>query len=386
MSCERRTSKEVVRAAVDLPVGIPWLTSFYLYLTTGCNLHCQHCWIVPDGNRDQPYGQAIDLDALQSALAEAKPMGLVNIKLTGGEPMLHPRFQDILAMIKREEFQADMETNGTLITADAARFIKDHSSIRFVSVSIDSPDREFHDVFRGQSGAWEAAVAGINHLLECGIAPQVIMSVSRDNLHMVDDLIRLAIRLRAGSVKFNPVNSMGRGMEMNRRGRTLDFDEIMALKHRVIHDLQPKVPLPLIILLPPALMTVGELLATAMPGGTCSVLNTMGILGSGEYALCGIGQQYPEMCYGSMGKDSLREIWLTHPAILRLRNGLTDALPDVCNDCVHGPRCITHCAAMNYIDFGTPIHASRYCVEALRKGRFPANRKKRYETGMHPLS
>ncbi len=29
--------------ALNLPDGIPALTSFYLYITNGCNLNCRHC-------------------------------------------------------------------------------------------------------------------------------------------------------------------------------------------------------------------------------------------------------------------------------------------------------------------------------------------------------
>ncbi len=34
---------EASPAALALPEGVPPLTTFYLYLTDGCNLHCRHC-------------------------------------------------------------------------------------------------------------------------------------------------------------------------------------------------------------------------------------------------------------------------------------------------------------------------------------------------------
>lgn len=379
MNCRQPDRTAVAARRVDLPEGVPYLTSFYLYLTTGCNLHCRHCWVDPDGDPAKPYGRVIQLERLKAAIDEAKPMGLINIKLTGGEPMLHPQFNEIVAMIKSEGLLADMETNGTLLTPETVAFIRKHSSIRFISVSLDSPTEAFHDAFRGKQGAWKATVNGVAALVKAGIHPQIIMSVSHQNLHMVEDLIALAVELKAGSVKFNPVNNVGRGRDMNRRGETLDFNELMAFKYRVLHEIQPGVSLPLVILMPPAVMSVAELLMTARPGGTCSVLNTIGILGSGDYAMCGIGQQCPELRYGTLGVDSLRDIWLTHPSILNLRDGLTRTLPALCNDCIHSTRCITHCAAMNYVHFGECIHASWYCVEADRLGMFPDTRRKSYE-------
>ncbi|HPQ41983.1 MAG TPA: radical SAM protein [bacterium] len=373
-----RTSE---KPGIDLPDGIPYLTSFYLYLTTGCNLHCRHCWVDPDGDPDAPYGRVLSPELLKAAIDEAKPMGLVSIKLTGGEPMLHPRFPDIVTLIKGEGLSADMETNGTLLTPETVTLIRDHSSIRFISVSLDSHTPEYHDAFRGKKGAWQATVNGIGYLVSAGIHPQIIMSVSHENLAMVEDLVALAIRLRAGSVKFNPVSDVGRGRDMTRRGVTLDFDELMQFKDRILNDLQPRVPIPLLMLMPPAVMSVGEILRTARPGGTCSVLNTIGILGSGDYAMCGIGQNCPEMRYGTLGKDSLREIWLNHPSICALRKGLTRALPQLCDDCIHSTRCIAHCAAMNYIHYGERVHASWHCVEAERRGLFPETRRRSYGTG-----
>ena len=39
---------------LDLPEGVPPLTTFYLYLTSGCNLRCRHCWIAPTFVNGEP--------------------------------------------------------------------------------------------------------------------------------------------------------------------------------------------------------------------------------------------------------------------------------------------------------------------------------------------
>ncbi|MBD3385331.1 radical SAM protein, partial [candidate division KSB1 bacterium] len=137
MSCCNEHASETC-SYNTLPEGIPPLRSFYLYLSDGCNLACRHCWITPhfvDGEPDP--GQVIDKDALQKAVAEAKSMGLTHAKLTGGEPMLHPRFFEIADMLTEAGLSLDMETNGTLITPENARYLKEKTNLSFVSVSID---------------------------------------------------------------------------------------------------------------------------------------------------------------------------------------------------------------------------------------------------------
>ena len=110
---------------LDLPDGVPPLRSFYLYMSTGCNLKCRHCWITPAFVNGRPSpGDVIDVDLLREAVRVAKPLGLGRAKLTGGEPMLHPRFMKIVQMLTRMGLGLDMETNGTLLTADSARCLK----------------------------------------------------------------------------------------------------------------------------------------------------------------------------------------------------------------------------------------------------------------------
>ena len=98
----------------DLPDGVPALTSFYLYLTSACNLRCRHCWIAPSFVDGKPApSDYLDLDLLRRAVAEAKPLGLHNAKLTGGEPTLHPQFVEIVDLLTNEGLSLNMETNGT---------------------------------------------------------------------------------------------------------------------------------------------------------------------------------------------------------------------------------------------------------------------------------
>ncbi|MCP4686926.1 MAG: radical SAM protein [Desulfobacterales bacterium] len=373
-------NEEREEAPPDLPEGVPPLTSFYLYLSTGCNLACRHCWITPNLVQGAPDpGDCLDPDLLREAVAEARPLGLRRAKLTGGEPTLHPRFLEIVDMLTREGLAMDMETNGTLMDADLARRLKEETNISFISVSLDGARADTHDAFRNREGAFAAALRGLDHLAAAGYEnTQVIMCPHRGNINELEDLIRLAAERGAGSVKFNPVTRGGRGSAMHARGEALDHDETLALTHRVLGELQDRAPIRLVISPPPAMLTVKELLRTRDGGGSCRVRHIMGILGSGEMALCGIGRNVPELCYGKLGKESPREVWCTHPMLLKLRRDLDDAkrYPGVCGDCIHAARCLTHCVAHNYLDGGNLVQPSAACAEAERRGAFPMTRRR----------
>lgn len=370
------TENSKTKVKLDLPEGIPALRAIYLYMTTGCNLCCKHCWITPTFVDGIPSaGDCIDLNLLKTTIRQAKTLGLAAVKLTGGEPMIHPQFKEIAELIFSEELASDMETNGTCIDADMAKFIKDKTSINFISVSLDSVNPASHDKFRGVKGAFDKAVAGIKHLVKVGYAPQVIMCPHRGNIDEIDEMVEFATSIGAGSLKFNPVTNAGRGSNMHDNGEALDYDETIKLMRYVHGDLQKKSKIKLFLGAPLAMLTVDSILHDHGKG-MCNVRHIMGILGTNHMALCGVGRNIPELCYGELGIDDLRETWINHPLLAEIRRKLDGDYPGICGDCIHAYRCRTGCLAMNYMKDGELFAPSVLCEEADRRGEFPATRRR----------
>jgi SynChlorMet cassette radical SAM/SPASM protein ScmF len=372
---------KMVENIARLPDGIPYLTTFYLYLTTGCNLACQHCWITPTLTKGDfvtytkgnlAPAQYLDVDLLRQAIVDAKPLGLASAKLTGGEPTLHPDFVKIVDLLTSEGLQFNMETNGTLIDEALARHLKENTNIFHVSLSLDGDNAETHDAFRNVAGAFDAAVRGLRNLVSVGIHPQVIMSPHLGNINEVDGLVKLATEAGASSVKFNPVANSGRGKQMHEKGTALDFDGVMNFIRYVYGNLQRKTPIPLYIGTPPALSSLNQLQRNI---GHCTVRNIMGILGDGELALCGIGRNVPELCFGKLGVDNLKDVWMTNPTILQLRKDLDAPYPGICGNCIHAKACQTVCVAQNYLDSGHLVWPSSMCQEAEERNLFPVSRR-----------
>jgi SynChlorMet cassette radical SAM/SPASM protein ScmF len=362
----------------DLPDGVPRLRTFYLYMTASCNLRCRHCWINPEyaGNTPIP-GKSIDLVALKKAVIEGKTLGLSSAKLTGGEPMFHPRFREIVDMLTKEGLSMIMETNGTLITEEIAHYLREQSKVTFISVSIDSPESADHDAFRGVRGAFNAALRGLDLLVDAGYTNcQVIMAVHRGNRHQMEALVKLAAEHGAATVKFNPVSRTGRGIAMHEKGEALDFSEYLDLSRYVNEELRPKSQVPVILSMPDAITPFSEIWRKNGGGCNCGVTGILGVLGSGEIALCGIGQTIPALVYGHLGKDSIRDIWLNHPVILGLRRDLHEVrrYPGICGSCIHASSCRTGCVANNYISGGKLVFPDWLCDEAYRRGIFPKSR------------
>ncbi|MEE9418755.1 MAG: radical SAM protein [Desulfatiglandaceae bacterium] len=205
------------------------LNQIYFYLTEGCNLKCRHCWIAPKYQSSDKSFPSLDPDLFRSIIRQAKPLGLLGVKLTGGEPLLHPRVRDLLEVVRSEELRLTVETNGILCTPELAEKMKATSENPFVSVSIDGADAETHEWVRGVEGCFEATLEGVRNLVNAGFRPQIIMAVMNRNKEQMEPVVRLAEQLGAGSVKFNLVQPTARGEKMHEALATLTIEELVEL-------------------------------------------------------------------------------------------------------------------------------------------------------------
>jgi SynChlorMet cassette radical SAM/SPASM protein ScmF len=350
----------------------PSLTQLYFYLTEGCNLACRHCWLAPKYDPQGDRYSSLPVELFETAIQEAKAIGLQRVKLTGGEPLLHPQIQRLLQIVRREGVGLVMETNGVLMTADLAAQIASCSA-PFVSVSLDGADAETHEWVRGVSGCFEATKSGIRNLVETGIRPQVIMSLFRENVDQVEALVRLAQRLGASSVKFNVIQPTARGEQLHKASSTLGVGELIELGRWVDLELSRTTELSLYFDYPLAFRPLSRI-ASADGCGICGIFNILGVLSSGHYALCGIGEHLPEFVFGKVGRDPLAKVWIENDRLNEIRSSLPDRLGGVCAVCLMKVRCLGSCIAQNIYRGSELSSPYWFCQAAFEVGAFPPSR------------
>ncbi len=351
---------------------IPALNQLYIYLTEGCNLACRHCWLAPRFDATGSRYAALPVELFETAIREAKPLGLKGVKLTGGEPLLHPHFMRLLEIVRREKLGLTIETNGLLCTPEIAAEIA-RSSERSVSVSIDGADAETHEWVRGVPGSFKAARQAVINLVAAGIRPQLILTVMRRNAGQVDAIVHMAEELGADSVKFNVVQPTARGEKLHDVQATLNVAELVALGRHVERELAPRTSLPVFFDYPPAFRALNRI-ARGDGCGVCGILGILGVIASGRYALCGIGEQVPNLVFGEVGKDLLQEVWRENAILKALREGLPERLEGVCSQCLMKQRCLGSCVAQNYYRKGSLWAPNWFCEQADKAGLFPASR------------
>lgn len=350
------------------------LSQIYYYLTAGCNLACRHCWLSPRLQDSTHSHEVLSPDIFKSTIEQAKPMGLTTVKLTGGEPLMHPQFHDILDFIREQGLVLNLETNGVLCTnkeAEAIASCKDP----FVSVSLDGATIETHEKNRGIKGCFSKAIEGILNLVETGIHPQIIMTLLPHNIAEIEPLVRLAELMGAESVKFNIVQPTGRGRTLNSEGETLSIDRLLTLGKWITGTLSHSTPVKLHFDVPSAFRSMSEIYGeTGMGCSVCSVTHIMGVLADGSYSFCGIGMHVPELVFGHAATDSLSDIWHHHPILNELREGINMKFEGICGSCHMKRACAGYCIAQNYYRSRSLWKPFWFCEEAYNNGLFPSSR------------
>jgi heme b synthase len=178
-------------------------------LTKACNLACIHCRAsaIKDPAPDEL--STAEAKHFVDELIEYKPI----IILTGGEPLLRSDIYDIAKYASGHSLRVVLATNGTLLAPDIVKRLKD-AGIQRVSISIDGSTRETHDIFRGEKGAFESALQGIEILKNAGMSFQINTTITKRNITEIPNILELALELGAQALHIFLLVPTGRGEEI----------------------------------------------------------------------------------------------------------------------------------------------------------------------------
>ncbi|NUQ38617.1 MAG: radical SAM protein [Caldilineales bacterium] len=178
--------------------------------TAGCNLACIHCRRITVANQllPQDLSTAEAFRLIDQVAAFARPIFI----LSGGEPLFRPDIFDIARHASDAGLIVALATNGTLIDAGVARRIRE-SGVRRVSISFDGADAATHDIFRGP-GAFDKALAGMEHLRRVGVPYQINTTVARHNVHQMEQTLALAKEMEAQALHLFLLVPVGCGVEI----------------------------------------------------------------------------------------------------------------------------------------------------------------------------
>ena len=153
----------------------PQIGSFQIEITSKCNERCIHCYIPHKYkiNEMQP-------DLYYKILDELDRMHVLNVTLSGGEPMTHPYFLKFLKAAKTKDFNVGVLSNLTLLTDEMVEVMKEGNPA-FVQVSLYSMNPERHDAVTTIQGSWRKTTNAILKLVENNVPVQISCPVMKAN-------------------------------------------------------------------------------------------------------------------------------------------------------------------------------------------------------------
>ncbi len=123
-------------------------------LTEACNLKCRFCYNSQKPRFNHKVFEMMDALAKQ---------GVMQLTLTGGEPLMHPNFFEILKRAVELFPNVMILSNGALMSDENVKRICDTGPMS-VSISIHG-DAETHDTLTGVKGSFDASIKAIKAYL-----------------------------------------------------------------------------------------------------------------------------------------------------------------------------------------------------------------------------
>ena len=211
--------------------------------TRTCNLKCRHCYMNSDARKYQDELTTAEAKKFIDDLADFHVPVLL---FSGGEPLIRPDFFELAEYAEKKGVRPTLSTNGTLITREAARRIKD-IGVGYVGISLDGL-QDVNDEFRGHEGAFQAAMEGIENCVAVGQRVGLRFTINHHNIQELEHIFDFIERENINRVCFYHLVYSGRGSQMmdedvtaeeSRRAmdiiirRTRDFEE-RGLKKEIL--------------------------------------------------------------------------------------------------------------------------------------------------------
>ncbi|HKT36625.1 MAG TPA: pyrroloquinoline quinone biosynthesis protein PqqE, partial [Nitrospira sp.] len=179
-------------------------------LTYHCPLHCTYC-SNPTSYEDRP---ALDTEQWRRLFAEAEAIGVMQVNLTGGEPLLRNDLEQLIEQAHDLGLYTNLITSGVPLTRRRLTRLRD-SGLDAIQLSFQSTDQALGDDIAGLA-AHDAklAVARWTHELRIPLTVNVVLH--RRNIEEIEDIIRLAEALHAGRLELANTQYLGWAL-MNRQ-------------------------------------------------------------------------------------------------------------------------------------------------------------------------
>jgi radical SAM protein with 4Fe4S-binding SPASM domain len=177
------------------------LFAVLLELTYRCNLDCYFCY-----NDLGLKGRPLSTERYLALLAELAELEVMNLILSGGEPLAHPDFFEIGRRARDLGFVVRVKSNGHGLRGKVARRLKEEVDPYMVDVSLHGARAATHDRQTRVPGSFDRLMENLPRLLDLGVRLKINATLTCWNEDEIDGMLEIADRLGV-PVTLNPTLS-----------------------------------------------------------------------------------------------------------------------------------------------------------------------------------
>ena len=166
------------------------LLSVLLELTHLCNYDCFFCY-----NDRIDRKAALTLEEYSELLQQLADMAVLNLTLTGGEPLVHPDFFAIGSEARKLGFVVRIKSNGHLIRGKVARRLIDEVAPYQIDLSLHGATAATHDRQTRRPGSFDQLLQNIDEMRRLGLRLKLTCTLTAWNEHEVGEMFELTDRL-----------------------------------------------------------------------------------------------------------------------------------------------------------------------------------------------
>lgn len=163
------------------------LFSVLVELTYRCNLDCFFCY-----NDLGLAGEPLSREEYFRFFEDLRDMRVLNLTLTGGEPLAHPDFLALGARARELGFVVRIKSNGHALRGELARRVRDEVDPFLVEVSLHGAAAATHDRQTRVPGSFDRLLANLREMRELGLRVKVNSTLTRWNEDEAEAMFALA--------------------------------------------------------------------------------------------------------------------------------------------------------------------------------------------------
>ena len=177
-----------------------------LELTPACDNRCPGCsnvFVQEKAHRSSPLLPPLDLIGWRHVLEKLR-LYVHSLRLTGGEPTLHPEFAAITRAVSELGLSFSIFTNGRWREPEQLiASLREIPQLRSLLVSLHGANDGDHAAFCGLPGAFEETVANITRATEAGLRVNTSTVITDHNFDDMPAIAHLSRDLGASHAVFN---------------------------------------------------------------------------------------------------------------------------------------------------------------------------------------